>query len=194
MPSIEALQVGRRYSGADIEALEEKRRPRPAEPFTFDAPAPRQGVGNTRRSEYGDKWCAYCQTPLARSCRGGTCDECRDTRDEVRERLRGGSRAFVSSAVEGSATPLAASSTSVAAGRAGHTSAVASDARQQNWDDLQSMLDAVSRLSEVVGMASAQRYRNGGMKSEDVEDMLFACKDVMVAADPLRRRLRHNGR
>ena len=72
--------------------------------------------------------------------------------------------------------------------------AAASDARQQNWDDLQNMLDAVSRLSEVVGMASAQRYRNGGMKSEDVEDMLFACKDVMVAADPLRRRLRTSNR
>jgi hypothetical protein len=188
MPSIEALQVGRPYSDADIQALEPKRRPRPPEPFPFDAPAPRRGVGNTRRSAYGDKWCAYCQTPLAPSWRSGTCDDCRDTRDEVRERLRGAPRAsaFASSAASSPA------GLSAAVARAGHASPAPSEAGRQNYEDIQNMLDAVSRLSEVVGMASAQRYRNGGMKSEDVDDMLVACKDVMVAADPLRRRLRRN--
>lgn len=176
MPSIVALQVGRQYSDADIEALDPSRRPEPRQPYRFDARAPGRGRGHTRRSAYGDKWCAYCQTPLARAWNSGACSDCRETRDQVRERLRSGAR----------------SSDPATAAHAGHTPAAQSGEGNQNYQDVQNMLDAISRLSEVVGMASAQRYRNGGMKSEDVEDMLFACKDVMVAADPLRRRLRPN--
>lgn len=167
MPSLDALQAGRRYSDAQVESLDQNRRPKPVKPFNYDAPAPRQGVGLSRRSAYGDKWCAFCQTPLARSARGGSCEPCRGVREEVRERLRGGS-------------PVPAVPAS-------------SEARAQNLRDIQNLLDAVERMSQVVGIASAMRYRNGGMKRVDAEDMLVACKDVMVAADPLRRRLRDSG-
>jgi hypothetical protein len=173
MPSIEALQVGRQYSDADIGALDPNRRPHPPQPFGFDAPAPGRGQGNTRRSLYGDKWCAYCQTPLPRSWNSGACEDCRETRDLVRERVRSSAR-----------------SSAATASHAGHPAAARNGDSLQNYQDVQRMLDAVNRLSTVVGMASAQRYRNGGMKSDDVEDMLVACKDVMVAADPLRRRMR----
>ena len=167
MSSLETLEVGRLYSDDEVGALDENRQPQPLSPFNYDAPAPRQGVGLTRRSAYGDKWCAYCQRPLDRTSRGGSCESCRGTREEVRERLRAGS-------------PASASPSSPEAGR-------------QNYRDILHLLDAVEHLSQVVGVASAMRYRNGGMKAEDAEDMLVACKDVMVAADPLRRRLRSNG-
>lgn len=164
MPAPDALRVGHVYADAELEALDENRRPVPLVPYNYAAPAPRQGVGNTRRSAYGDKWCAYCQRPLARTWRGGACEPCRERREEVREAQRAGSPP---PRVPGSP-----------------------EASRQNYRDIQDLLDAVERLSQVVGVASAMRYRNGGMKPDDAEDMLVACKDVMVAADPLRRRLR----
>lgn len=166
MPTTDTLRSGRKHSDEEVEALHPNRRPIPLRPFDYSHPAPRQGAGLTRRSEYGDRWCAFCQTPMDRSSRAGSCDPCKDRRNEIRDRLRNG------------APPATASQP---------------EARQQNLHDIQNMLDAIERLSQVVGTASAQRYRNGGMKPDDVEDMLFACKDVMVAADPLRRRLRSAG-
>lgn len=167
MPPLDDMQTGRIHSDDEVESLDENRQPQPFRPYTYDAPAPGRGAGLSRRSPYGDKWCAFCQTPLARSARGGSCEPCRARREEVRERVRRGSPV-----PEGVPSP---------------------EERRRNRRELDGLLRAVEQLSRVVGTSSAMRYRNGGMKAEDVEDMLVACKDVMVAADPLRRRFGPNG-
>lgn len=59
-------------------------------------------------------------------------------------------------------------------------------------EHLQHLLKAIDELSRVIGMASARQNKNGGLKPEQTEEMFFACKDVMVATDPIRAALRRN--
>lgn len=67
---------------------------------------------------------------------------------------------------------------------------MASGTQRENHRDIENLLDAIDEMARVIGVASAMQNRGGGLKAQQTEDMFFACKDVMVAADPLRRRLR----
>ncbi len=51
------------------------------------------------------------------------------------------------------------------------------------------LVDAIDEMARVVAMASAYGNRRTLTKRQ-VEDMFAACKEVMVQADPLRRKLR----
>lgn len=163
MPTHDSIEWDREYSDAELESLHEDRRPQPTRPFAITAPAPGQGTGLVRRSARDDKWCPFCQTALNPTARAQSCARCRPQRERALDRARNQPAASVPS-------PGA-----------------------QNLRDIQNLLDAIDEMSRVVGVASSMRYRNGGMKSEDAEDMLIACKDVMVASSPLRRRLRSRG-
>lgn len=163
MPSIATLDAGREYSDEEVRTLDEGRQPEPFDPYGFNEPAPAQGQGLSRRSGFGDKWCPFCQTPLDRSSRQQSCATCKPVRDRTLEQQRGGSPG----------RPL-----------------LATGAQRENHRDIEQLLDAIDEMSRVIGTAYAMRYRNGGLKAEHAEDVLVAAKDVMVSADPLRRRLR----
>ena len=163
MPTIATLDAGREYSDEEVRALSGDRRPKPVEPYGYNQPATGQGQGLSRRSDFGDKWCPFCQTPLDRSSRQQSCATCKPVRDRTLEEQRGGSPG----------RPLLATGT-----------------QRENHRDIEQLLDSIDEMSRVIGTAYAMRYRNGGLKAEHAEDILVAAKDVMVSSDPLRRRLR----
>ena len=49
------------------------------------------------------------------------------------------------------------------------------------------LLNAVDEMSRVVGISNAHRNRGNGLGKEQVEDMFTVCKDVMLAAERIRR-------
>lgn len=156
------IEVGREYTEAEVTALHEDRRPQPLRPFAINTPAPRQGRGLMRRSTHGDKWCPYCNTPLNTALRAQSCERCRPGRERALDRLR-------------------------------HENAAAEappSASQQNFSDIQRLLTTIDELTRVVGVAYSMRARNGGMSAEHSMDILVASKDVTVASDALRRRVR----
>lgn len=56
-------------------------------------------------------------------------------------------------------------------------------------DDLAHLMRSIDEMSRVIGVSSAHQNRSGGLSGAQVEDIFMACKDVMVAATPVRRSL-----
>lgn len=57
-------------------------------------------------------------------------------------------------------------------------------------NDLRSLIGAVEEMSRVIAFASAHQNTRGTLRKSQVEDMFMACKEVIVAAEPIRRELR----
>lgn len=56
-------------------------------------------------------------------------------------------------------------------------------------ENLAHLMRSIDEMSRVIGVSSAHQNRSGGLSGAQVEDIFMACKDVMVAADPVRRSL-----
>lgn len=161
---MDELIPGRVYTDEEIDALHPSQRPSPQQPYGYDAAAPKQGVGHSRRSALGERWCPYCQTPLEGS--GGSCAPCKVRREKTLERQRGGGPTRVPTA-NGTGT-----------------------ASRDRDRDLIHLLDQVDEMSRVIAVASAHLNRQGGIRKSKVEEMFMACKDVILAAEQVRDRNR----
>lgn len=53
---------------------------------------------------------------------------------------------------------------------------------------VQAVLDAVDQMSQVIALASGHKNRRGQIPASLQEDMFMTCKDVIIAADNLKRR------
>jgi hypothetical protein len=156
------LEPGREYTDEEARGLPVERQPQPFDPYALSHPAPGRGQGLKRRSMHGDRWCPFCQTPLGRGEQ--SCTECRPAREAVIGGL--------------SNRPASASNSSQ------------SQSQSQTLPDdqpLEVLLAAIDEMSRVVGMVSAQQNR-GRIKKQHIDEWFFACKDVIVQADTLRRR------
>lgn len=157
MPTTPELEA-REYEDAEVMALPERLRPRPFEPFPYNAPAERQGQGNGRKSLTGQRWCPYCQTPLINRTKQ-SCEVCFPIRNETVSNRR----------------PLPASPAPDPAQR---------DRVEQALDQL---LTAVDEMSRTIALASAHQHGGRTLKKNIVEEMFMSCKEVIVMADTLRR-------
>lgn len=147
----------REYGDDEVRALPKARHPDPSEPFPLNAPAQARGQGNTRRSQVGDRWCPYCQTPLRGSRQ--SCARCHPIRNDL--------------VTSGRLQP------SADGGQAADPTVIDQMVSQ--------LLDAVDEMSRVVALASAHQHNGRRLGKTQVEDMFMACKEVMVVADILRR-------
>jgi hypothetical protein len=163
MPTIDTLTPEREYTDDEVRALHLNRQPTPFDPFAYNHPAPGPRRALSRKSGYGDRWCAFCQTPLG-TARGQSCSVCKVLREDTMERLRG--------AAPSPAPPDPSAH------------------EHEDTRDLQNLLQSINEMSRVIGVASAMQNRGGGLKKPQTDDMFAACKDVMVRADAIHRRLR----
>ena len=60
--------------------------------------------------------------------------------------------------------------------------------------DLDALIRAVDEMSRVIGLASAHQNTRGQLPKSRIEDMFMACKQVIMAADPIRNELRDGSR
>lgn len=56
--------------------------------------------------------------------------------------------------------------------------------------DLDRLISAVDEMSRVIALASAHQNTRGQLPKSRIEDMFMACKEVIMAADPIRKELR----
>jgi hypothetical protein len=153
----ENVVVGRLYTDSEVAQLQQDWQPDPVRPYAIDRPAPGRGVGHTRvSSNTRAKWCAYCQTPINKALRAKSCGVCAPLRVAAVERMR----------------------TSAAPGGMSN--------QERDRRNVMALLQAVDELTGAVGLALAHRNSENGMRKRNVDDLLYATKKVVVAADAVR--------
>ena len=60
--------------------------------------------------------------------------------------------------------------------------------------DLDRLISAVDEMSRVIALSSAHQNTRGQLPKSRIEDMFMACKEVIMAADPIRKELRDGSR
>lgn len=157
------LAYGQRYSADDLRALHPARRPDPLLHYNIHDRSGQNGSGMRRVSSNGDKWCAYCDTPLPRERRRKTCDECHVERERTRRRPVGLAPRQVVDLERSPGT-----------------------ARNDLALKVKGLVDAVDDISARLGIVWSDKVVTGSYSDEGISEVLEACKRAIMASHPLR--------
>jgi len=158
------LHYGQHYPPEALLEVHPNRLPDPLLPYDIRDRSGVSGSGMRRTSMDGDKWCAYCDTPLPPDRRKRTCDDCGAKRTVARRRP-----------TALAPRPLLVLDDETPNPRVNRT-----------LMEVKALVDAVDDISARLGILWSDRVVTGSYSDEGISEVLEACKRAITASHPLR--------